>query len=66
MTVIGLVLDAKFGKNQSLAEEENESDSENESDDDVDRGYKKSYKYEGTFLLPFYLNELILIQMIGE
>lgn len=47
MTVIGLVLVAKYGKNVSLAEEEEEHTESDDTDDEVDRGYKKSYKNEG-------------------
>lgn len=51
LTVIGLVLEAKYGKGDSLAEEnaEEHSDTEDESDDEIDRGYNKSIKNQGNF-----------------
>lgn len=52
LTVIGLVLDAKYGKNESMLEEDaNSTDSDDDSDDDVARGYKKSYKNQGGTLI---------------
>lgn len=51
--MIGLVLDSKYGKNLSMVEEKGENDDtedEDESDDENDRGYKKHYSQEGTFI----------------
>lgn len=52
LTVIGLVLDAKYGKNVSMAKNDadDRSEAEEESDDEVERGYNKSYKNQGIFL----------------
>lgn len=52
LTVIGLVLDAKYRKGDSLAEEnaaEHSDTSMNESDDKIDRRYKKSIRNQGNF-----------------
>lgn len=66
LTVIGLVLDAKYRKNHSMVEEEEEEDDEDtasdksdDSDDDTARGYKKSYNNNGIFTLNALLNDLI-------
>lgn len=51
--MIGLVLDAKYRKQQSLAEEDedeeenSEDENEDESDDENERGFKKSYPNQG-------------------
>lgn len=50
LTVIGLVLDAKYRKNHSLLEEEdddNTEDEEEDDDDENDRGFKKSFANQG-------------------
>lgn len=52
MTVIGLVLHTLYGEEDD--EEDQASGSEQETDDeddDVNRGHKKSYKYEGGTLI---------------
>lgn len=53
LTMIGLVLDAKYRKNLSTAEEDEEENTEDEqeSDDENDRSYKKSYQYQGRSIL---------------
>lgn len=49
--MIGLVLDTKYRKHMSLAEEDEDEDDntedESESDDENDRGYKKSFANQG-------------------
>lgn len=50
--MIGLVLDAKYRKQHSLAEEDedeenSEEENEDQSDDENQRGYKKSYPNQG-------------------
>lgn len=55
LTVIGLVLDDKYGKELSQVEEDDDDDNEEEEKDDTDdeneRGYKKSYRNEGKIIL---------------
>lgn len=59
LTVIGLVLDAKYRKNLSIAEEDEDDtgsedgdkDDDDDSDDENERGYKKSFASQGIIVV---------------